>query len=150
LALQKIGSLLGVANPEQITNTESFKAATGPLVLATVKGLGSASSITDADRDFASDMSGGKIELGEPSIRRMIDIQEQAAREKMERSQGIVNQLIQTNPNLVNLAPLLTSPLPEARPPAASQSAPPAQPAPAQARGVTREFTYDPKRKELR
>jgi phage tail protein X len=150
LALQKVGSLLGVADPSAITNTESLRAAAGPLVLATVKGLGAGTGISNADRDFAAAMAGGNIELNESSIRRMIDIQEQAAREKMTRSQGVINQLIQTNPNLANMAPLLTAPLPEARPPAASQSAPPAQPAPPQARGVTREFTYDPKRKELR
>jgi phage tail protein X len=126
LALQKIGSLLGVADPSAITNTESLRAAAGPLVLATVKGLGAGSGISNADREFAAAMAGGNIELGEPSIRRMIDIQEQAAREKMTRSQGVINQLIQTNPSLVNMAPLLTSPAPEARPPAASQSAPPA------------------------
>jgi hypothetical protein len=130
LALQKIGSLLGVADPSAITNTEALRAAAGPLVLATVKGLGSGTSISNSDRDFAAEMAGGNIALNESSIRRMIDIQEQAAREKMTRSQGVINQLIQTNPNLANLAPLLTAPPPEARPPAASQSAPPAPVAP--------------------
>jgi hypothetical protein len=126
LALQKIGRLLGVAQPEAITNTEALSAAAGPLVLATVKGLGSGSGISNADREFAERIAGGSTALDETSIRRLIDIQEKAATSQFQRSQGIVNQLIQTNPNLVNMAPLLTSPAPEARPPAASQSAPPA------------------------
>jgi len=126
LALQKIGRLFGVAQPEAITNTEALSAAAGPLVLATVKGLGAGSGISNADREFAERIAGGSTALDETSIRRLIDIQEQAANEKMTRSQGIVNQLIQTNPNLVNLAPLLTAPPPEVRPPASSQAAPPA------------------------
>jgi len=145
LALQKVGRLLGVAQPEAITNTEALSAAAGPLVLATVKGLGSGSGISNADREFAERIAGGSTSLDETSIRRLIDIQEQAANEKLTRSQGIVNQLIQTNPNLVNLAPLLTAPPPEVRPPAASQSAPPAPSAPA-AGGVTREYNYDRRR----
>jgi len=126
LALQKLGRLFGVANPEAITNTEAFAAAAGPLVLATVKGLGSAQSITDQDRQFAERMAGANPNMDETSIRRMIDIQEKAANEQLQRSQKVVNQLIATNPNLANLAPLLTAPPPEARPPAVSQSAPPA------------------------
>jgi hypothetical protein len=125
LALQKIGRLFGVAQPEAITNTEGLAAAAGPLVLATVKGLGSGSGISDADRQFAERMAGANPNMDETSIRRMIDIQEKAATAQLQRSQGIVNQLIQTNPNLANLAPLLTAPPPEARPPAVSQAAPP-------------------------
>src|SRR5215213_967969 len=129
LALQKVASLFGVADPSAITNTESLKAAAGPLVLATVKSLGSGSGISNADREFAEKIAGGNISLDETSIRRLIDIQERAATASMARSQRVIQQLIQTNPNLVNLAPLITAPPPENRPPAASQSAPPA-PAP--------------------
>jgi hypothetical protein len=148
LALQKIGSLLGVADPSAITNTEALRAAAGPLVLATVKGLGAGTSISNSDRDFAAEMAGGNIALNESSIRRMIDIQEQAAREKMTRSQRVINQLIQTNPNLANLAPLLTAPPPEARPPAASQSAPPAPVAPN--RPAQRRIRVDAQGNEIR
>lgn len=146
LALQKLGSLFGVADPSAITNTEAFKAAAGPLVLATVKGLGTGASITNSDRDFAEAMAGGRIELNESSIRRMIDIQEQLANDKMRRSQGVINQLIQTNPNLANMAPLLTAPPPDVRPPAASQAAPPA---PAVSAAPSGELTYDRRTKRF-
>jgi hypothetical protein len=143
LALQKVGALLGVANTDQITNTESFKAAAGPLVLATVKGLGSGSGITNSDRDFAEAMAGGRVNLDESSIRRMIDIQEKAARSKLETSQRVVNDLIQTNPNLAQMAPLFNQSAPPPQPPAASQSAPPAAPAPAPAAPAQRRIRVD-------
>jgi hypothetical protein len=130
LALQKVGALFGVADPSAITNTEALAAAAGPLVLATVKGLGTGSGISNADRDFAERMAGGNINLDETSLRRMIDIQEKAATAKLSQSQKVVEELVRTNPNLVNLVPVLSAPVPAPRPPAASQSAPPAPGAP--------------------
>jgi hypothetical protein len=55
----------------------------------------------------------------------MIDLRERKAMEDLQRSQGVIDQLVKVNPNLQALAPMLAAPLPEARPPAASQAAPP-------------------------
>jgi hypothetical protein len=150
LSLQKVGALLGVANTEAITNTESFKAAAGPLVLATVKGLGSGSGITNSDRDFAEAMAGGRVGLDETSIRRMIDIQEKAARGKLDQSQQVITELVKTNPNLAAMMPLFNQSAPPPQPPAASQVAPPvAQPA-APAPRVQRRIRVDAQGNEIR
>lgn len=94
LALQKIGAAFGVADPRAIQNTETFRTQIKPIVLETVKGLGSGSGISNADRDFALEAVGGRITLDGGTIRRVLDITERANREKIERHNAMANGLL--------------------------------------------------------
>lgn len=127
LALQKVGALLGITDPSAIQNTESLKAALKPMVLEAVKGLGSQPS--NSDRTFAEDFSGGNIALDEGSIRRIMDINERAARAKIERHNALADEMLKTQPDLGAVGPMLRINMPAAyAPPAPAQSAPAAAP----------------------
>lgn len=78
LGLQKVGALLGVADPSVIENTETFRAAIAPQVAAVMKATVGSTQISNADREFAERAAGGSINLDERSIRRLVDIMERA------------------------------------------------------------------------
>ena len=120
LALQKVGAFFGAANPDAITNTETFRTQIKPIVLETVKGLGAGSGISNADRDFAQQAVGGDITLNESTIRRVLDITERAARAKVSRHNSMADQMLATQPDLKQLAPMLRVSEPEAMAPAAN------------------------------
>jgi hypothetical protein len=95
LKLAKVAEYFGVPNADKITNTETFKVAIGGRVLASLKSLG----VNPSNKDliFAEKMAGGDIELNESSIRRILDIGEQAARDKIERHNTTAGQFIESN-----------------------------------------------------
>lgn len=95
LALQKVGAYLGVANPESITNTETFRAAMQPVVAAALHATVGSSQISDADREFAAKAAAGEITLDRSSIERLINIM-RAANSKIVR---------QFNEDLANVYP---------------------------------------------
>jgi hypothetical protein len=78
LGLQKVGAMLGVADPKIIENTETFRAAIAPQVAAMMKATVGSTQISNADREFAEKAAGGSISLNEGSIRKLIDIMERA------------------------------------------------------------------------
>ncbi|UQD69206.1 hypothetical protein JEY40_24635 [Bradyrhizobium japonicum] len=122
LQLQKVGSLLGVANPDAITNTETFRTQIKPIVLSTVKGLGAGSGISNADREFAEKAAGGDITLDQSTIRRVLDITERAARSKIQRYNKLGESMRKSQPDLEQVAPMLSIDEPAAyTPPAQSK-----------------------------
>ncbi|MCZ7498861.1 hypothetical protein [Agrobacterium sp. ST15.13.015] len=78
LGLQRVGALLGVANPQTIENTETFRSAIAPQVAAMMKATVGSTQISNADREFAEKAAGGSIGLNEGTIRRLLDIMERA------------------------------------------------------------------------
>jgi hypothetical protein len=70
--------LLGVANPQTIENTETFRSAIAPQVAAMMKATVGSMQISNADREFAEKAAGGSIGLNEGTIRRLLDIMERA------------------------------------------------------------------------
>jgi hypothetical protein len=74
LALQKLGALIGVADPSSITSTEVLRASMQPVVAGIVRNTVGSSQISDADRAFAEKAAAGDITLDETSIRRLIGI----------------------------------------------------------------------------
>lgn len=78
LGLQKIGAQLGLASPEKIQNTETFRAAIAPQVAAMIKSTVGNANISNSDREFAEKAAGGNITLDAGSIRRLVDIMERA------------------------------------------------------------------------
>lgn len=108
LQLQKIGSLFGVANPDAIVNTETFRTQIKPIVLSTVKGLGAGSGISNADREFAEKAAGGDITLDENTIRRVLEITERAGRAKIQRHNALGEKMRKTQPDLEQVSPMLS------------------------------------------
>lgn len=78
LGLQKVGALLGVADPTVIQNTETFRSAIAPQVAAVMKATVGSTQISDADRSFAQKAAGGDISLDKGTIIRLLDIMERA------------------------------------------------------------------------
>lgn len=105
LDLAKIGKTFGITDPNTIANTEAFRAAIGNSVLSGIKALGQ--NPTDADRDYLQDVAGGRITLDEQSIRRIMDIQERAARGKIQRYNDQASKITQTMPQLQQFGSLL-------------------------------------------
>ena len=132
LALRKIGTMFGINDPK-VTGTEAFRAAMKPIVLETVKGLGSGSAISNADREFALEAVGGNIKLDESSMRRILDITERAAREKIGYHNKKIDTLIEDDPELKKRRRYLQIEAPgeyvAPKPPAPAGGATPQQPA---------------------
>lgn len=78
LGFQKLAVSLGLANPEAVINTETFRSAIAPQVAAMTKATVGSTQISNADRDFAQDAAGGRITLEKGSILRLLDIMERA------------------------------------------------------------------------
>lgn len=97
MKLAKVADFLGVPNADKIENTEAFGSAIGARVLALVKGLGAGTSISNADREYAAAMAGGNIRLNEGSIRRILDIGEQAARVKIDSHNNNAARMVKSN-----------------------------------------------------
>lgn len=93
LGLQKVGALMGVVDPDAITNTETFRAAIAPQVAAMVKSTVGNANISNADREFAERAAGGSISLDETTITRLLDIMERASSEAVTRHQSILDQV---------------------------------------------------------
>lgn len=93
LALQKVGALVGVADPSKITNTETFRAAIAPQVAAVLKSTVGTANISNTDREFAEKAAGGSITLDEKSITRLMDIMERASIGKLEAHQKKVDKI---------------------------------------------------------
>ena len=113
LDFKKAATLFG-ADPAQVTNTESFRAAIKPIVLSNVKALGAGNAISNADREFVEKAVGGDINLDESSIRRILDINERAARFTIENHNKTAEKMLKTTPELNSMAPLITVDMPEA------------------------------------
>lgn len=78
LALQKVGALIGAADPSTIVNTETFRSAIAPQVSAMLKATVGTANISNSDREFAEKAAGGSISLDGKSITRLLDIMERA------------------------------------------------------------------------
>lgn len=76
-ALQQAG--FDVAS-DPIANTEAFVATRAQEVGRIIKLFGAGTGLSDADREFATKAAAGQITLNEASIRRILDINDKAAR----------------------------------------------------------------------
>jgi hypothetical protein len=85
LNFQKIGAMMGVADPSSIVDTETFRAAIAPQVAAMLKSTVGRTQISNADREFAEKAAGGSITLDKGSIQRLLNIM-QAANSETIRS----------------------------------------------------------------
>lgn len=81
VGLGKVLQQVGVNyDADAIANSEAFVAAQSKQVASIIKSFGAGTGLSDADREFAIKAAGGDIKLTEPSIRRILDINERAYR----------------------------------------------------------------------
>jgi hypothetical protein len=126
LAMKQLATMLG-ADASSVENTQTFNAAMKPVIMASLGGsLGT--GVSNADRDFLQRASGGDITLDEGAIRRILDINEKIARDKIERHNSKADQYVQSNPTLAKVAPTLKVDMPgEYQTPSAFASSNPEQ-----------------------
>lgn len=90
-----IASIFGVPD-EATTNTEVFQSTLKEVVLGKIKALGAGSGISNTDREFVEKAVGGSIEMNPDSMRRIMDILEKGARNKIRNYNKEVERLIST------------------------------------------------------
>jgi hypothetical protein len=131
VGLQKLAGVLGY-DTSAASNSETFRSAIAPTVLALVKGLGAGSGISNADREFAEKAAGGNINLEPATIKRLLDIGERAARAKVDGHNRMVDSVYpETDQQNGQVRSLFRVDVPEYQPPAPPpQGATPMQPAP--------------------
>lgn len=94
-------------SPDQVANTETFRATVGREVLSNIKALGANPS--NADRDYIERVSGGQITLDEASLRRILDINEKYARQALRNFNRDAKALMDRNPDAYrSVAPLMS------------------------------------------
>lgn len=89
--MARLGSFLGITDPAALRNTQAFQAAVGQQVLATIRGFGANPS--NAEREFSERIAGGNTALDEAAIRRILDIQENHARQAIDRYNGTAQRV---------------------------------------------------------
>lgn len=83
--------------PDQVANTEVFRASVGREVLGQIKALGANPS--NADREYIEKVAGGQITLDEASLRRILDIQEKYARQTLRTFNREAKTIMDANPD---------------------------------------------------
>ena len=76
-ALKQAGIDAGYA--DAAANSQAYVAAMGANVGQLIKQFGAGTGLSDADREFAMQMAGGKITLTEQALRKILDINDKAA-----------------------------------------------------------------------
>lgn len=83
-ALTQIGSALNQAGfnfaEDAVANTQAFSANMAQNVGRIIKQFGAGTGLSNADREYAEKMAGGKVTLDRKAIERILDINERAAR----------------------------------------------------------------------
>lgn len=111
LSAAKALATVGLTDGATVANTEAYMAARARDVLNLVKGLGSATAISDADREFANRMAAGQIDLSETGMRKILDLLDRYSRETIDRHNRDAERL----PPELSKYPL-TVPMPEMKP----------------------------------
>ena len=117
-ALKTVGIDSGYA--DAAANSQAFAANMAGNVGKLIKQFGAGTGLSDADREFAKDMAGGRISLDAKAINKILDINERAARNVITRHNKDVKNIKTNIPLTVEEPPTL---------PAASATAAPPQPA---------------------
>jgi len=110
-ALKQAGVDFGYANAA--ANSQAYAAAMGANVGRIIKQFGAGTGLSDADREYAAQMAGGKISLTEASLRKILDINDKAANRVIDLHNKNVAG-IKTNIPLTVDKPTFTPPPPAA------------------------------------
>jgi hypothetical protein len=100
-------------------NSQAFAANMAGNVGKLIKQFGAGTGLSDADREFAKDMAGGRISLDAKAINRILDINERAARNTITRHNKDVKGIKTNIPLEVEMPPAAPSAPVVAAPPSA-------------------------------
>lgn len=123
-ALTQIGAALNQAGfnfaEDAVANTQAFTANMAQNVGRIIKQFGAGTGLSNADRDYAEKMAGGKVTLDRKAIERILDINERAARNVISLHNKRAAS-VKTNVPLTVEAPASAAPGRGGPPPAAVQ-----------------------------
>jgi hypothetical protein len=108
-ALKQAGIDFGYA--DAAANSQAYAAAMGANVGRIVKQFGAGTGLSDADREYAAQIAGGKIALTDTALRRILDINDRAANRVIDLHNKNVSG-IKTNIPLTVEKPAFTPPPP--------------------------------------
>ena len=91
-------------------NSQAFTANMAGNVGKLIKQFGAGTGLSDADREFAKDMAGGRISLDPKAINRILDINERAARNVIARHNKDVKGIKTNIPLEVEMPPEIKTP----------------------------------------
>jgi hypothetical protein len=77
---------------DPVANTQAYAATMGNQVGQIIKQFGSGTGLSDADREYAEKIVGGKITLSEPALRKLLDINEKAYKNVIKNYNKLANQ----------------------------------------------------------
>jgi hypothetical protein len=107
-ALKTVGIDAGFA--DAAANSQAFTANMAGNVGKLIKQFGAGTGLSDADREFAKDMAGGRISLDAKAINRILDINERAARNVITRHNKDVKGIKTNIPLEVEMPPEFKAP----------------------------------------
>ena len=84
-ALKEVGFNV---NEDEIANTEAYAANAANQVASYIQAFGAGTGLSDKDREFATDMAAGNVDLSEKSMRRIIEINKKAAKNIISKYKG--------------------------------------------------------------
>jgi hypothetical protein len=91
-------------------NSQAFAANMAGNVGKLIKQFGSGTALSDADREFAKDMAGGRVSLDSKAINRILDINERAARNVITQHNKDVKGIKTNIPLEVEMPPEIKAP----------------------------------------
>jgi hypothetical protein len=94
--LKTLGIPIGTTAEETIANTQAFAANTGREVGQIIKAFGAGTGLSDADREYAEKIAGGRISLDEGAIRRLMDINERIAKARINEYNKEAEEFLKT------------------------------------------------------
>lgn len=110
-ALTQIGAALNQAGisfaSDSVANTQAFAANMAQNVGRIIKQFGAGTGLSNADREYAEKMAGGKITLDRAAIERILDINERAARNVITAHNKRVEGVKTNVPLTVELPPAM-------------------------------------------
>lgn len=110
-ALTQIGAALNQAGisfaSDSVANTQAFAANMAQNVGRIIKQFGAGTGLSNADREYAEKMAGGKITLDRAAIERILDINERAARNVITAHNKRVANIKTNVPLTVELPPAM-------------------------------------------
>jgi hypothetical protein len=105
-ALKQVGIDI---SSDATSNSQAYAAAMANNVGRIIKLFGAGTGLSNADREYAEKMAGGKITLDERALRRILDINEKLARDTITRHNANVDKFGAGDELKINLPPSLPS-----------------------------------------
>ena len=94
---------------DAVANTQTFAATMAQNVGKLIKQFGAGTGLSDADREYAIKMAGGQITLDESAIKKILDINERAAKNTIEQHNKKYGGIKTTVPLTVDVPSDITS-----------------------------------------